>query len=142
MKTIVLLVEDSKLQRLKNELILHRAGYSVLSAADGEEALRLAHDANPDLILLDLLLPKLGGTEVLNSLKKDPSTAEIPVIALSSLPQINESKLLKAGAAAYVEKTRLLNTGGEKELLEIVERIIQRNKDRRAAHAASNADHV
>lgn len=109
MKTIVLPVEDSKLQRLKNEVIRHWSGYAVRRAVDGEEALRLAHEVNPDLILLDLSAAQIGGgKEVLNALKKDPATAEIPVIALSSLPQINEARLLQAGAAAYLEKSRLL----------------------------------
>ena len=52
----MLLVEDSKVQKLQNERILHKAGYSVLTADDGEQALRLAHEKIPDLILLDMLL--------------------------------------------------------------------------------------
>jgi CheY-like chemotaxis protein len=129
LKTSVLLVEDSKIQRLRNEQILHKAGYTVLSAGDGQEALRVAHEATPDLILLDLLLPKLSGQEVLLTLKQDPATAQIPVIVISSLPQINEPKLRKAGAAAYIEKSRVLaGEAGEKELLEIVERVIQESR--------------
>jgi CheY-like chemotaxis protein len=73
----VLLVEDSKIQKLQNERILHKAGYWVLSAADGEGALRLAREKVPDLIVLDMLLPKLGGTEVLQALRQDPATALI-----------------------------------------------------------------
>ena len=64
MKTTVLLVEDSKFQKLVNERMLHKAGYTVLTASDGEEALRLARETIPDIILLDMLLPKLGGREV------------------------------------------------------------------------------
>ena len=68
MKTTVLLVEDSKFQKLVNERMLHKAGYTVLNASDGEEALRLARETIPDIILLDMLLPKLGGREVMQAL--------------------------------------------------------------------------
>ncbi len=67
-KTTVLLVEDSKFQKLVNERMLHKAGYTVLTASDGEEALRLARETIPDIILLDMLLPKLGGREVITRL--------------------------------------------------------------------------
>ena len=109
MKTTVLLVEDSKVQKLMNERILHKAGYTVLNAADGEEALRLARETIPDVVLLDMLLPKLSGPEVLQALKQDPATARIPVIVLSSLPQCNEARLAQEGAASYFEKSRLFD---------------------------------
>jgi CheY-like chemotaxis protein len=57
--TTVLLVEDNRIQKLVNERILHKAGYTVLHAADGEEAVRLARANPPDIVLLDMLLPKL-----------------------------------------------------------------------------------
>ena len=60
MKKTILLVEDSKVQKLANERILFKAGYLVLFAGDGEEALRLARESVPDLVLLDLLLPGIG----------------------------------------------------------------------------------
>jgi len=68
----ILLVEDSKFLRLATERALARAGYDVSTAADGEEAVAKAREKLPDLILLDLLLPKVTGTEVLKALKKDP----------------------------------------------------------------------
>ncbi len=70
MTTTILLVEDNRIQRLVNERILHKAGYNVLYAADGEEALRLARQSIPDIILLDMLLPKLGGREVMQALRQ------------------------------------------------------------------------
>jgi CheY-like chemotaxis protein len=114
-KATVLLVEDSKIQKLANERILHKAGYIVLNASDGEEALRMACEKNPDLILLDMLLPKLGGPEVLQALKKDPDTARIPVIVLTGLSQGNEAKLRNAGADGFFEKSRMFKGewGGE-----------------------------
>jgi len=78
--------------------VLAKAGYNILNAADGEEALRSAYENLPDLILLDMLLPKLGGQQVLHALKSNPETAHIPVIVLSSLSQLNEAKLKEEGA--------------------------------------------
>jgi CheY-like chemotaxis protein len=93
--------------RLVTERALARAGYSVTTAGDGEEALRLAFERPPDLILLDMLLPKLGGPQVIQSLKKNSVTAEIPIVVISSLPQTNEARLKKEGAVAYFDKTVL-----------------------------------
>lgn len=78
----ILLVEDSRFLRRANERVLAKAGYEVVTAADGEEALQLARTKAPDLILLDMLLPKLGGPEVLRALRGDPATAAIPVVVL------------------------------------------------------------
>ena len=103
----VLLVEDSKFLRLANERVLTKAGYEVCTAEDGEAALRLANEKRPDVILLDMMLPKLSGPEVLRALKKDPLTTSIPVIVLTSLSQKNEEKLLGEGAEAYFEKSSL-----------------------------------
>jgi two-component system phosphate regulon response regulator PhoB len=105
----ILLVEDSKFLKIATERVLTKAGYRVICAGDGEEALLLATTSPPGLIMLDMLLPKLSGPEVLRSLKKDVRTAHIPVLVLSSLPQSNERKLLKEGAAAFLEKGTLLD---------------------------------
>ena len=106
-KSKVLLVEDSKFLRMANERALSRAGYVVKTAADGEEALRIANHQLPDIILLDMMLPRISGPEVLRALKANPATRDIPVIVLTSLSQMNEGKLLSEGAAAYVEKSTL-----------------------------------
>lgn len=103
----VLLVEDSKFLRLMNERALNRAGYEVTSAADGEEALRFASEKMPDVILLDMMIPKVSGPDVLKALKANPATVGIPVIVLSSLSQKNEDKLLQDGAVAYFQKDQL-----------------------------------
>lgn len=78
-----------------------------MSTDDGEPALREAQEHMPDLILLDMLLPKLGGPEILRALKSDPLTARIPVVVLSSLSQKNEAKLKTDGATAYFQKSKL-----------------------------------
>jgi len=103
----VLLVEDSKFLRIANQRALARAGYEVSTAADGEEALRVAVEKLPDIILLDMMLPRLSGLEVLHALKHNPPTADIPVIILTSLSQRNEERLIHEGAAAYFEKSTL-----------------------------------
>ncbi|MGB0047432.1 MAG: response regulator, partial [Terriglobales bacterium] len=79
----VLLVDDSKFLRMANERALSRAGYQVSTAADGEEALQVANAQLPDVILLDMMLPKISGPEVLKALKGNPATMDIPVIVLT-----------------------------------------------------------
>jgi CheY-like chemotaxis protein len=122
----VLLVEDSKLLRMANECALSKAGYQVSTAADGEQALRVAAEQLPDIILLDLMLPKLSGPEVLKALKQDPATANIPVVVLTSLSQKNEEKLLAEGAAAYFEKAALDLDKNSDRLAATVEAVLNR----------------
>lgn len=105
--TTILLVDDSKFLRMATERALARAGYRVITAADGEEALNLARSQNPDLILLDMLLPKLSGPEVLKALKNDPMTKGIAVVVLSGLSQKNAERLQGDGACAFLEKAEL-----------------------------------
>jgi CheY-like chemotaxis protein len=118
----ILLVDDSKFMRRVNERALARAGYDVVTASDGEEALHIARSRIPDLILLDMLLPKLGGQEVLQALRRDPFTASIPVVVLTSLPQKNAAKLIKEGATAYFEKSQLELDPNAELLLQIVKK--------------------
>ena len=133
----MLLVEDSKIQKLTNERILLKAGYSVLNAEDGEEAIRLAQEKIPDIVLLDMLLPKLGGAEVIRALKGNLATAGIPVLVLSSLPQANEQKLKTEGAAGYFEKSRLLaKNGGEADFVIMIETLIRESKDEERVKAS------
>lgn len=114
----ILLVEDSKFLRVATERMLTNAGYRVICAVDGDEALTLAQSNLPQLILLDMLLPKLSGPEVLRSLKKNDLTAHIPVVILSSLSQNNGPKLVGEGADAFIEKGLLLENPGR--LLETI----------------------
>ena len=125
----VLMVEDSMLLRAANKSILTRAGYTVLTAGDGEEALHLVRQHRPDLVILDLMLPKLGGDLVLQALRKDATTARIPVIVLTSLSQMNEQRLLQAGASAFLEKARLLDK--PRDLLDTVEQVLKQRSDGR-----------
>jgi two-component system, sensor histidine kinase and response regulator len=131
----VLLVEDSKFLRIANERVLARAGYDVSTAGDGEEALRVANDKLPDIILLDMLLPKLSGPEVLKALKSNPATMAIPVIVLSSLSQRNEEKLKQAGAVEYLEKASLDLAAHPNRLADAVEMVLRKHSQRNAAHS-------
>jgi len=124
----VLLVEDSKFLRMANECALSKAGYQVSTAADGEEALQIAKDKLPDIILLDMMLPKISGPEVLKALKSNPATSDIPVVVLTSLSQKNEEKLLHEGAAAYFEKSTLELDKSSDRLAATVETVLCRVK--------------
>jgi CheY-like chemotaxis protein len=119
-----LLIDDSRLQRRANEIWLAKAGYHVITATDGEEGLQLARKSLPDVVLLDMILPRLSGPELLHALKQDPLTAGIPVIVLSSLPQSNASKLKSEGAAAYLEKSTLVTDHGGKLLVDTVAAVL------------------
>jgi len=118
----ILLVEDSKFLRLATERALSRAGYEMSSAADGDEALLLARAKLPDLILLDMLLPKKSGLDVLRALKQDPLTKGIPVVVLTGMAQKNAARLREDGAAGFLEKSTLeLEKGAERLLLAVRE---------------------
>ena len=126
----ILLVDDSRFLRVMNERTLTRAGYRVVTACDGEEALRLASESVPDLILLDMLLPKLSGPEVLRSLRTTPQTSRVPIVVLSSLPQTNEPQLKKDGATAYLDKSTLGLHEHSESLIQIVKRILDEQSER------------
>jgi CheY-like chemotaxis protein len=122
----ILLVEDSKPMRRENESALLRAGYEVITAEDGETALLAAKEQKPDLVLLDMILPRMSGPEVLRHLKNDPATAEIPVVVLSSLSEKNREKLMEDGADEYLEKNALMPGPGINLLPRALENLICR----------------
>jgi DNA-binding response OmpR family regulator len=104
----VLLAEDDRFLRRAAEARLRRHGLEVLTAVDGEEALRIARAERLDLVLLDVVMPKLEGFEVLKLLKEDEATASIPVIVLSNLGQERDVAQAKAlGAVAFLVKAHL-----------------------------------
>jgi CheY-like chemotaxis protein len=120
----ILVIEDSRFLRLALERILVKAGYHVIAVGDGREGLLRAQDIRPDLILLDMMLPTLEGTEVLRQLKQDPITKLIPVIVLSGLSQKNEEKLKTAGAVAYFEKSLLNLDKDGSSLVQAVQNVV------------------
>ena len=124
--TKILLVEDSKFIRMATERALARAGYEVISAEDGEQALELAREKMPDLILLDMLLPKMTGPDVLKALKNDPGTAKIAVVVCTGLSQKNAARLQKDGAFAFLEKSELALDKGCETLLAALAEIVKK----------------
>jgi len=104
----VLLAEDDRFLRRAAEVRLRRHGLEVLTAADGEEALRVARAEPLDLVLLDVVMPKLQGFDVLKALKQDDATAHIPVIVLSNLGQERDvAQAMALGALAFLVKAHL-----------------------------------
>ena len=104
----VLLVEDDRFLRRACEASLRHRGFTVIAAADGEEGLRLARTEAPDLILLDLLMPKLSGLDVLRTLKAEPATRGIPVLVLSnSSRQQDVDEITRLGVVGYLVKADL-----------------------------------
>jgi len=126
----ILLIEDSKFQRIANGRALIKAGYAVIHAEDGEEGLRAARENIPDLILLDMMLPRVSGLDVLRALKLDVLVKHIPVIVLSGLGQANEAKLLNEGAAAFVLKSEKTSENNSSVLIQAIEGVLTGTKAR------------
>lgn len=126
--TKILLVDDSKFLRLATERALTRAGYEVSTATDGANALEMAREKKPDLILLDMLLPRMTGPDVLKALKRDPATAGIAVVAFTGLSQKNAERLEQDGTCAFLDKSELGLDLGSEALLVALARIVRRLK--------------
>jgi len=103
----ILFIEDEfALQKTLGEA-LQQEGYRVISALDGEAGLRLAKSEKPDLILLDLVLPKVHGFTVLKQLKEEETTKTIPVIVLTHLEEMEDiNKAIELGATTYLVKAQ------------------------------------
>jgi len=101
----VLIIEDElALQKTLSE-VLAQEGYLIVTASDGEEGLKSAQSENPDLILLDLVLPKIHGFDVLKKLKEISVTESIPVIILTNLESTEDvEKAVELGATTYLVK--------------------------------------
>jgi len=116
MRKILFIEDDSSLQKNLNDFF-KKQNYQILSAFDGQTGLEMAKKEIPDLILLDLILPKLKGLNVLEELKKDDLTKNIPVIIFSNLEQTQDiEKAIEKGAKGYLLKN-------EYSLKEIAEKI-------------------
>jgi len=107
--TKVLLVDDDKMLIELYKERLELAGYQVEISRDGEEGLAKIHQVKPDLVLLDIMMPKVNGYEALASIKSDPATKDTPVIILSALMRdINKSKAIESGADDYIIKSEAM----------------------------------
>jgi DNA-binding response OmpR family regulator len=104
MKKILIVEDDGILQKALNEF-LSEEGFEIVSALDGEEGVKFSKESKPDLILLDIILPKKDGYEVLKELKSDENTNKIPVIVLTNLGSLNDvEKAIELGATTYLIK--------------------------------------
>jgi len=118
MKKVLFIEDESALQKTFGD-ILKQEGYEMISALDGETGTRLAKTQKPDLILLDLILPRVNGFEVLKKLKGDKETKDIPVIVLTNLEGIGDvEKAIELGATTYLVKAQY-------SLEEVVQKIKQ-----------------
>ena len=104
-KRIIIIEDEVSLQRALLEFLTEE-GFEVVCAGDGEEGLALVRSEIPDLVLLDIVIPKMDGYEVLEALKKDTRTKKIPVILLTNLESAEDiQKAFDKGATTYLVKS-------------------------------------
>ena len=119
MPSRILIADDYEDNRELLRLILVTAQYQVFEAGDGQECLRLAQDHLPDLIMIDLSMPKLDGWEVFQALKANQRTSKIPCVAVTAYAEIDRKRALQVGFNAYLSKP--FRTA---ELLEVVNALL------------------
>ena len=101
----VLYVEDNEFNRKIVRQLLSVTTYRLLEAIDGEQGVAMAVGARPDLVLMDIQLPKLSGLDATRKIRQDPRTAHIPIIVVTSFALSgDDQKALEAGASAYLAK--------------------------------------
>jgi len=106
MATTILITEDDPLMSRMYQKIFTFEGFEVVMAADGQEGLDKAREIKPTMILLDVMMPKLNGLQVLEKLKADPETKAIPVVMLTNLAgQQDAENALAKGAIKYIVKS-------------------------------------
>jgi len=101
----VLVIEDNEQNMYLITFMLERAGHQVVQAQDGLEGIGLAESENPALILLDIQLPEMDGYAVAGELKRNPATAHVPIVAVTSYAMVGDrERALDAGCSGYIEK--------------------------------------
>lgn len=109
MKSILLIEDDVFIRDLYIRVLKKEAGFDIRVAEDGESGLKEVEDRHPDLILLDVMLPKINGIDVLKELKQNTDTKDIPVFLLTNLGQRSIiDQAFSIGADGYMLKARLL----------------------------------
>lgn len=107
----ILIVDDKPTSRELLRTVLEKQGYTIIEAANGEEALKKIRSEAPELVLLDLQMPVRNGYEVLSELRQDPAYINLPVIALTaSAMHGDRERALAAGFTGYLTKPVLLAT--------------------------------
>jgi two-component system cell cycle response regulator DivK len=119
----ILNVEDNEYNLKIVRQLLSRTSYRLIEAVDGEQGVATAHNELPDLILMDIQLPKLSGLEATRQLRADPKTAHIPIIVITSFALSGDSEKAKdAGASAYLAKPY-----SPRELLQMIRNLAPEN---------------
>jgi DNA-binding response OmpR family regulator len=131
----ILVVDDTELIRMIYRDRLRQEGYEVVLASDGIEGLQTAVSEQPDLVLLDLVMPRQNGLDTLRQLKEDPRTQNIPVIILSNRDDQEEIKTgLRLGAEDFLKKVGAAPT----EVTEKIKLVLSRSDEAAQADAASS----
>jgi len=121
----VLLVEDDNFLVEMYTTKFELEGFKVVTAEDGQKGIEAAGEEKPDIILLDILMPKMDGFSVLEQLKKNPATQDIPVILLTNLGQKEDVKKgFDLGAAGYLIKAHFMPS----EVVEKIKKILEEVK--------------
>ena len=121
MSTILIVEDNDKNMKLVRD-VLQAKGYATIEAGTAEDGIRLAAERKPDLVLMDIHLPGMSGVDALKHLRAEPSTASIPVAAVTaSVMQQDRAMIMDAGFDAYVSKPISL-----KEFLDTVRRLLER----------------
>jgi two-component system, cell cycle response regulator DivK len=119
----ILYVEDNEFNLKIVRQLLSRTSYRLIEAVDGEQGVAKAQTELPDLILMDIQLPKLSGLDATRQLRADPKTAAIPIIVITSFALSGDSEKAKAaGASAYLAKPY-----SPRELLEMIRQLVPEN---------------
>lgn len=115
----ILYVEDNEYNLKIVRQLLSRTSYQLIEAMDGEQGLERARAELPDLILMDIQLPKMSGLDATRELRQDPTTAHIPIVTITSFALSGDSEKAKeAGATAYLAKPY-----SPRELLQIIRQL-------------------
>ena len=119
----ILYVEDNEFNLKIVRQLLSITSYRLIEAVDGEQGVAIAQTNLPDLILMDIQLPKLSGLEATRQLRADPKTAHIPIIVITSFALSGDSEKAKAaGASAYLAKPY-----SPRELLQVIRKLVPEN---------------
>ena len=119
----ILNVEDNEFNQKIVRQLLSRTSYRLIEAMDGEQGVARAQSDLPDLILMDIQLPKLSGLDATRRLRADPKTAHIPIIVITSFALSGDSEKAKnAGASAYLAKPY-----SPRELLQMIRNFVPEN---------------
>ena len=119
--SLVLIIEDNDKNLELVRDILQAKGYGTLEAGTAEDGLEIARRQAPDLILMDIQLPGMGGIEALEVLREDPATTALPVVAITaSVMKADREQIMRAGFNGFIEKPITVRS-----FLEVVEGVLQ-----------------